>query len=126
MPKATPITPTGALKSEAGRLSRQAGKAPRESRGELGQIPRRTYAGNPGRHSSRHVGNRAESRDLEVPSTGVLRTPGRALSRQAGNAPKGGMLPQRAEVSGIGAAPARAGRRRPESPGVCACSTPLK
>jgi len=39
LPKTTPVTPTGVLQIEAGRLSRQAGKAPRESRGVVARFP---------------------------------------------------------------------------------------
>ena len=111
------------IAGKAGRLSPQAGKAPRESR-EVGArfpgVPTLGIRGgtHPAPSGTVPTVGSCEFRTWVGSQPQERRAPGGPETR------RGGRLPQHAEVAGIGATPARAGRRRPASPARGAGSTP--
>lgn len=124
-PKAAP--PVTHTEVHTWRNPGMAGTAPRE--GAWGRTPNVAYAGSPGRHLSRQVGNRAEERAWPFQHRYAWERPGGRSPGLPGVAPDGGReyrIPQRAEASKQ--AESRHGRDSAalEILSVCASSTPLK
>lgn len=101
----------------------------RRERRAWGRTPNVAYAGSPGRHLSRQVGNRAEERAWPFQHGYAWERPGGRSPGLPGAAPDGGReyrIPQRAEASKQ--AESRHGRDSAALKilSVCASSTPLK